>query len=53
MNVYYVLDLFVDGKMFDSWGEWDLEAARDKVAELKISEPECDWRIREVIETYI
>lgn len=53
MNVYYVLDLFVDGKMFDSWGEWDLESARNKIAELKISEPECDWRIRKVTEEYI
>jgi len=53
MNTYYILDLFVDGMLYDSWDGWDLERAQDKLAELKQSEPESDWRIRKVTEEYI
>lgn len=54
MKTYYILDIFVDNKMFDTYLEfWDLTEAQDKLAELKISEPDGDWRIRKVTEEYI
>lgn len=53
MKIYYVLDLFDDDRLYDSFGTWSLESAQNKLAELKKSEPECDWRIRKVTEEYI
>lgn len=52
-KIYYVLDLFSNDELYDSWGEWSLESAENKLAELKISEPDCDWRIRKITEEYI
>jgi hypothetical protein len=54
MNTYYVIDIFVDDKLYDSYGEHnDLQSANEQLAELKTEDPDWDFRIRKVTEEYI
>jgi len=54
MNTYYVIDIFVDNILYDSYGEHNnLQSTNEQLAELKTEDPNCDLRIRKVTEEYI
>lgn len=54
MNTYYVIDIFVDDKIFDCFGEFSgLDSAKEQLTKLKTEDPNWDFRIRKVTEEYI
>ena len=54
MRTYYVIDIFVDDKLSDSYEEWETElSVKEQIAEYRAESPDWDFRIRKVTEEYI
>ena len=54
MRTYYIIDIFVDDKLFDSYEEWETESSvRQALETYKSESPDWDFRIRKVTEEYI